>query len=86
MRTRVDRNDPTLSIHLVEDYDVVCRLDNLMIWVVAEPECLKCPVPKATFSGVEIDVGIVRRSSIFPLVLMRLRPVGYATVRRIHDQ
>ena len=34
MRPRVDWNDATLAKHLVENHDVVCRLDNLMIRVV----------------------------------------------------
>ena len=53
-RAAVDRDDPALVVHLVQDHHVGRRLEDLVVRVVAEPD-LRKPVTEAPLARVERD-------------------------------
>ena len=81
----VDRDDPPLIEHLVQDHQVGRRLEDLVVRILAEPD-LRQPVTEAPLARIEVDVRVPGAGSVRPLVVAGRGQVGDSTGRRIDDQ
>src|SRR4029450_90845 len=63
-RTAIQGNHPEIVVHLTEDDEVILRLHDLIVVVVARPVRNGYAVGETAFAGVEIEMAVARAGAV----------------------